>query len=248
MAFVANQLAPVFYGGAGKATHYVYVTTDSISTVSASGYFSSTVTGGVSSANGSPLSIGDIIEIIFVDAISLASRTATTGRVYLQVATNNGTTVTTQQAQASGTAAVVDTTATTLAITRALHHEKEITVSSAAPIAITLPQATGTGSRYRFKLLVAATATQHTIKVANATDVMTGSCIGILSTTALGTPGFNTSATSDTITLNGTTTGGAGSDQIEIVDVATGKFTVNMRASVVATALSLFLTPFSATV
>jgi len=41
-------------------------------------------------------------------------------------------------------AGVVDTTATTLTLTQASHAGKVLTVSSAAPIAITLPAATGT--------------------------------------------------------------------------------------------------------
>src|SRR5690348_6651807 len=60
---------------------------------------------------------------------------------------------------------VVDTTATTLTITQATHGNRTVTISSAAPIAITLPQATGTGSVYRFQMQVVATATSHTIKV-----------------------------------------------------------------------------------
>lgn len=139
--------------------------------------------------------------------------------------------------------AVVNTTATTLTITQALHGNRVVTVSSASPIAITLPQATGTGVKYRFQFQVAATATQHTIKVANSTDVMQGLVLA-LTTSSANVIGYGTSATSDTITLNGTTTGGVIGSWWEIQDIKTGFFLVQgFDSPTGATA-----TPFSATV
>ena len=84
----------------------------------------------------------------------------------------------------NGFGGVVNTTATTLAVTQAAHNNKVVTISSAAPIAITLPQATGTGAKYRFVLMVAATATGHTIKVANSTDVMQGVVLALTTASA----------------------------------------------------------------
>lgn len=145
-------------------------------------------------------------------------------------------------------AGVVDTTATQLTITAASHAGKTVTVSSAAPIAIVLPQATGTGNRYRFNIRVAATGTSHTIKVANATDVISGAVH--VSTTATTTDvaaivaAFHTSASSDTITLNGTTLGGVLGDWYEIVDIKTGFFQVHGNTKATGT----YATPFSATV
>lgn len=126
----------------------------------------------------------------------------------------------------SGLAGVVNTTATTLAITQALHGNRTVTISSAAPIAITLPQATGSGAKYRFQVQVVATATGHTIKVANATDVMQGAVVCLTTATDIVVTYFATSATSDTITLNGTTKGGVVGAWYEIVDVKTGFFQV----------------------
>ena len=138
---------------------------------------------------------------------------------------------------------VVDTTATTLTVTQALHGNRTVTVSSAAPVAITLPQATGTGSVFRFQMQVAATATSSTIKVANATDVMQG-VSWCLTTSSANVIGYGTSSTSDTISLNGTTTGGVVGDIIEITDVKTGLFSVKMFSSPTGSTA----TPFSATV
>jgi hypothetical protein len=143
----------------------------------------------------------------------------------------------------SGASGVVDTTATTLTVTATQHAGKIVTISSTAAIAVTLPQATGTGNRYRFNLRVAATATSHTIKVANATDVMSG-IVYALTTSSDNVIGYKTSATSDTITLNGTTLGGVIGDWIEIIDIKTGFFQVNMSTAPTGTTA----TPFSATV
>lgn len=140
-------------------------------------------------------------------------------------------------------AGTLNTTATTLTVTQAAHGGKTVTISSAAPIAVTLPQATGTGSLYRFQMQVAATATGHTIKVANSTDVMQGVNLA-LTTASANVVGYGTSASSDTITLNGTTSGGVVGDWIEITDVKTGFFSVNMVTSPTGTTV----TPFSATV
>jgi hypothetical protein len=147
-----------------------------------------------------------------------------------------------------GLGGVVDTTATTLVVTAASHAGKTVTISSAAPIAVTLPQATGTGNKYRFNIRVTATATSHTIKVANTTDVISG--VVHVQTTATTTDvaaivaAFRTSATSDTVTLNGTTLGGDIGDWFEIVDIKTGFFQVHGNTKATGT----YATPFSATV
>jgi hypothetical protein len=144
---------------------------------------------------------------------------------------------------AGAPAAPVATTATSLAITAAAHANRTVVVNSTAAIAITLPQALGTGNKYKFVVGVAATATSHTIKVANATDVMTGYAFCV-TTTSDNAEGFKTSATSDTITLNGTTLGGVVGDIIEIEDIKTGVFSVRLSTAPTGTEA----TPFSATV
>jgi hypothetical protein len=144
---------------------------------------------------------------------------------------------------AGSPAAVVATTATTLSVTAAAHAGRTVVVNSTASTAITLPQALGTGNKYKFWIGVAATATSHTIKVANATDVMAGYAFCV-TTTSDNAEGFKTSAASDTITLNGTTLGGVVGDIIEIEDVKTGVFSVRLSTAPTGTEA----TPFSATV
>jgi len=134
---------------------------------------------------------------------------------------------------------VVNTTATALSVTAALHANKLVTISSAAPAIITLPAATGTGNIYRFAFLVAATATATTIKVANATDIMMGYQFAV-TTSSDNAEGFKTTATDDTMTFNGTTKGGVVGDQVEIIDAASGKFVVRAFTAPTGTEASIF--------
>ena len=147
-------------------------------------------------------------------------------------------------AQVAGVApGAVNTTATTLAITQATHAGRVVTVSSAAPFVFTLPASAGTGAVYKFQMQVAATGTTSAIKVVNATDIMQGVAIAV-TTSSTNTEGFATSATSDTIAMNGTTLGGVVGDYYELVDVKTGFWSVRCFTAPTGTEA----TPFSATV
>lgn len=137
---------------------------------------------------------------------------------------------------------VIPHTASTLAINPAIHHGRTIYLN-ATPITVTLNQATGSGARYRFVVGVAATATQTVIQVANATDVMKG-VFYAATTTSDNAEAFIASATSDTISLNGTTKGGVVGDVVEIEDVASGVFVVTGFTAPTGTEA----TPFSAAV
>lgn len=146
-------------------------------------------------------------------------------------------------AVADVSARIVNTTATTLSVTATQHAGKTVTVNSAAPIAITLPASTGGGNEYRFVIGTAATATAHTIKVANTTDILAGvSVIAQTDTAQVG--GFLTTATDDTVSLNGTTKGGLPGDEIFIRDIASGVFQVRITGGASGTVV----TPFSASV
>ena len=129
-----------------------------------------------------------------------------------------------------------------LTMTAALHANKDIILTIAATQTLTLPAATGTGNKYR--IIVGVTATgDKVIQVANATDEFAGVIYqvdtdtgdAIVAYPAVDTDGF------DTVTLDGSTTGGLAGDVIEIVDVAAGYFMLNGNSNatgVVATPLS----------
>lgn len=134
---------------------------------------------------------------------------------------------------------LVNTTATALALAVALHEGKTVKVSSTAPIAVTLPAATGSGAKFALVVAVAATATPHTISAAG-TDKFVGVSL-IQNTTTTQVAGFATTSTSNTISLNGTTKGGYVGDRVELEDIATGKFAVRITGK----ATGVVVTPFS---
>jgi len=91
-----------------------------------------------------------------------------------------------------------------------------------------LPPATGSGSKYTFIVSVLATSNSHVIKVANASDAMQGSIFSRDDTSDNAVAFFAVAGTSDTITLNRSTTGSVVvGEMIEIVDIGVNKYQVN---------------------
>lgn len=121
---------------------------------------------------------------------------------------------------------------------------KIIQLDTAAGTTITLPAAMGTGNTYHFVTTVIATSNSHIVKVANATDVMTGALATVDNADGSCTM-FGTVAASDTITLNRTTTGSVKIGEcFSVQDTKAGYFSV--WGTVIATGTEA--TPFSATV
>lgn len=137
---------------------------------------------------------------------------------------------------------VVNATAATLAVTEAAHDNKVVTLNKADGIAVTLPAATGSGAKFTFVVGTTITSSSTTIKV-TGNDVMTGNAI-ICNDSDASVSGFETASDSDTITFNGTTTGGVKGDKVELIDIAADLWFVN----IIGSASSSEATPFSATV
>lgn len=143
----------------------------------------------------------------------------------------------------SGTDTVAaSVTSATLAITSAnidSYNGKVIPLNRAGGITVTLPAATGSQAVLRF--VVGTTFTSNgIIQVANNTDAMAGYAAVGGATAGI----FGTAAASDTITMNGSTTGGLAGSFIELLDVAAGDWIV--RAALVGSGTPA--TPFSAAV
>jgi len=131
-----------------------------------------------------------------------------------------------------------------LSVTVAAHDGKTILLDTAAGSTCTLPASSGSGARFRFVISTVATSNSHIIKVANATDVMSGVIIAANDTDGSASA-WETAATSDTITLNRTTTGSTiKGEWVELEDIASGTWAVT---GVIA-ATGTEATPFSATV
>ncbi|WP_246225828.1 hypothetical protein [Chelativorans xinjiangense] len=140
------------------------------------------------------------------------------------------------------TTRVVDATAATLTVTADGHDSRVVTLNRAAGIAVTLPAASGSGVAYKFIVGTTVTSNTTTIKVVG-NDTVTGVAL-IANDTDNSVSGFETAADSDTITFNGTTTGGVKGDMVELVDIAADLWHVRVTGSATGTEA----TPFSATV
>lgn len=137
----------------------------------------------------------------------------------------------------------VNVTAATLTITPIDHLGKVMMLNRAAGITVTLPAASGTGNMYRFWVGTSVTSNNDIIKVANANDTMQGTLLNALATGA--TPWIETAGgTDDTITMNGTTTGGLIGSYVELVDQAANIWSLFATLAGSGT----LVTPLSATV
>jgi hypothetical protein len=128
-------------------------------------------------------------------------------------------------------------------LSKGVHDGKNLILNSLTGHTVTLPPAVGSGCRFRIYETVAPTSGSTIIKVAPGSDVMVGAAN---ITVAAGTDtAFPTVATSDTVTLNRTGSGGAtNGEYIELVDIATGIWSV----FAVLNGSGAGTTPFSATV
>ena len=133
--------------------------------------------------------------------------------------------------------------ATTL--TAPLHAGRTILLSLLAGFTVTLPPATGNGDKYHFKVGIVRTSNSYIIAVASSSDTMAGPVSIVDTDTNDNMEGFAASGTSDTITMNATTTGGLTiGDWIELADVAANLWHVSGQL----TGSGNLATPFSAAV
>jgi hypothetical protein len=121
-------------------------------------------------------------------------------------------------------------------------HESKILllgeVGGDAALAVTLPPATGSGAVYEFVVSVVNTS-GYTIQV-TTTDIMQGSIME-KNADAGGAQAWPTEADSDTITLNGTTTGGVCiGDTIKCIDILSGTWAVSGQVTASGTEATMF--------
>lgn len=138
---------------------------------------------------------------------------------------------------------ILDVTASTLAVSEETHEGLTVTLNRAAGIAVTLPAASGGGARYRFIVGTSVTSNSTTIKVANSSDTMCGTAT-LFQDSGDTVVGFAAGATADTITMDGSTTGGLKGAHVLITDVAANLWHVDY----ISDASGTEATPFSATV
>ena len=135
---------------------------------------------------------------------------------------------------------VVEVTDATLTLRQDAHSGQTVVSNLAATQTFTLPASAGTGNVYT--IFVKTTKTGDlVIQVANATDVMNG---GVSVATDAAGVSIPAAATSDTITMNGSTTGGVQGSWVRLADAASGVWMV--EGFLVSTGTEA--TPFSAAV
>lgn len=138
----------------------------------------------------------------------------------------------------------------TLTLTAATHAGRTILLDTAGGTVVTLPAATGTGNIYQFLITTIATSASHKIQVANATDFMIGTIMGVSDDPAtvkgwIAANSGTVATNSDTITLNRGTTGSVSKGEyIYVKDIATATFAVHGFITQTGTEA----TPFSAAV
>lgn len=149
------------------------------------------------------------------------------------------------QASLDNGSAAVAVGGTALTLTKAQHRDKTILLDhTAAASTVTLPAATGSGARIRFRV-TAVNTNNHLIKVPDASHTLKGVIVS-LDNDANAATAYAGTGTDDTITLNGTTTGGQIGDIIEVEDIATNVWGVS--GMVLVPAGSNVADMFSATV
>lgn len=133
------------------------------------------------------------------------------------------------------------TAATTL--TKKAHGNAVIVWNSTTGAALTLPASSGDGTKFEVVMNKLIGSGTFKLQVANATDVMAGIAVTVDDDGAPGNA-WATSATSDTISMDGSTQGGKVGDRITAIDMASGFWQVNVWSNESGTEA----TPFSAAV
>lgn len=128
-------------------------------------------------------------------------------------------------------------------LTKKAHGNCLLVWNSTTGAAVTLPASNGDGTRFEIVMNKLIGSGSFTLVVANATDVMAGVALTV-DDDGVPANAWATSATSDTVTMDGSTTGGKVGDKIVVTDMATGFWQVNVWSNESGTEA----TPFSATI
>lgn len=126
-----------------------------------------------------------------------------------------------------------------ISLTRNNHMGPILNLNASGGATVTLPEATGSGDVYRIRVGTALTTSAYVI-AALTTDVMAGAVAVASDIAGVTCP---TTATSDKITMNGSTTGGVVGSYVELVDAADATWQVT--GALISSGAEA--TPFSAT-
>lgn len=124
---------------------------------------------------------------------------------------------------------------------RNVHANAVVVLDNATGKTITLPASLGNGDVYTVFIKTTVSSGNHVIQVANGTDTLAG---GVAISTDIAGVTMLCTSTDDTITMNGTTTGGVAGSWVRFVDAVAGVWMVDGFLCSTSTEA----TPFSAAV
>lgn len=113
----------------------------------------------------------------------------------------------------------------TASLTQAANANRVNIITGTATAAYTLPEATGTGDTYTF-VFGQVNTNGTTIVAADTSNTSFGGSINILDADSNAQTAYFGTSGDDTITINGTTTGGLIGDTITLIDIATDQWAV----------------------
>lgn len=144
-----------------------------------------------------------------------------------------------------GTPAAIIAVGSSKTLNQVEHANRTFKLDTAAGSTAILPAATGSGAKYTFIVTALATSNSHIVKVANASDSMQGFAYLRDDTSDNAVAFYATAGTSDTVTLNRSTTGSVViGEVITVTDIAANRYQVQAFLANTGTPA----TPFSATV
>jgi|TARA_Y100000310_G_scaffold171987_2_gene172110 hypothetical protein len=126
-------------------------------------------------------------------------------------------------------------------LTAAEHAGRVVKADAAAGLTVTMPAATGTGDVYTIFFGTTVSSNDYIVQAASSSDVFNG---GVSISTNIAGVTMLAAATTDTITMNGSTTGGLVGSWVQLTDVASGVFMLDGFLCSTGTEA----TPFSAAV
>ena len=212
MAYTAGNLITTS-NAASAWNHYFYdAGSDSMATVNTAGYFNNT---------------DDNLDIRVDDLITVKADDYTA--VLKVSAVSSGSITTLFMVQPTGPIAG----GATLTVSQALHDNRIILLDDLAGTAVSLPAATGTGMNLTFIVSVMPTRSAHTIATDSDSDEFVGHTYQVDTDTSDTLAAYPAIAADnfDTISMNGTTTGGLIGDWIELVDILTGNWAVRINTN-----------------
>ncbi len=148
----------------------------------------------------------------------------TSGAAGLQLYINEGTTTTASFVPLTAGGVLSITAALTLS--RIAHNQKTLILNNTTGFAVTLPAATGLGTRFR--IIVGTTIASGTMTIVTAgSDNLVGYSIAATDDATTTNHFYAAGSSKTTFSMDGTTRGGVIGDTIEIVDVLSAKWAVS---------------------